>query len=184
MAQWVSHSRGSTLDELIRMEGRGSYIQSICAECSKPQPTLRCEDCFGRELFCQDCVVKLHIRNPLHHIKVFDFLLPFYHRYLTESIALEWDLLRRHNSEVFGLRIQLGHRPGDCCISPKPASGDDFVIIDSHGIHEVGLDYCGCEGATASETQLLRFSLYPVTSMNPKSAANVSCDETISPAFI
>jgi len=70
-----------------------------------------------------------------------------------------------------GLRIQLGHHPGDCCISPKPTSGDDFVIIDSHGIHEVGLDYCGCEGATASKTQLLRFSLYPVTSMNPKSAA-------------
>jgi len=43
--------------------------------------------------------------------------------------------------------------------------------MDSHGIHEVGLDYCGCEGATAPETQLLRSSLYPVTSMNPKSAA-------------
>jgi len=61
MAQWVSHSHGSTLDELIRMEGRGPYIQSICAECSKPQPM---------------------------NIKVFYFLLPFYHRYLTESIAL------------------------------------------------------------------------------------------------
>jgi len=102
MAQWVSHGRASTLDEMICMEGRGSYIRSICAECSKPQPTLRCEDCFGGELFCQDCIVKLHICNPLHSIKVFDFLLPFYHQYLTGSIALEWDLLRRHNSEVFG----------------------------------------------------------------------------------
>ena len=79
MAQWVSHSRASTLDEMIRMEGRGSYIRSICAECSEPQPTLRCEDCFGGELFCQDCMVKRHICNPLHSIKVFNFLLPFYH---------------------------------------------------------------------------------------------------------
>jgi hypothetical protein len=37
------------------------------------------------------------------------------------------------------------------------------VVIDSNGIHEVALDYCGCEGAKSA--------LYPVTSMNPKSAA-------------
>jgi len=35
----------------------------------------------------------------------------------------------------------------------------------------VALDYCSCEGAKSAEVQLLRYSLYPVTSMNPKSAA-------------
>ena len=45
------------------------------------------------------------------------------------------------------------------------------IIIDRNGIHEVALNYCGCEGAKSAEIQLLRSSLYPVTSMNPKSAA-------------
>jgi hypothetical protein len=76
MAQWVSHSRASTLDEMIRMEGRGSYARNVCAECSALQPTLRCEDCFGGELFCPECTVKLHIRNPLHNIKVFPSFIP------------------------------------------------------------------------------------------------------------
>ena len=70
-----------------------------------------------------------------------------------------------------GLRIQLGHRPGVSCVNPKRSSNDDFVVIDRNGIHEVALDYCGCEGAKSAEIQLLRSSLYPVTSMNPKSAA-------------
>jgi hypothetical protein len=70
-----------------------------------------------------------------------------------------------------GLRIQLGHRPGVICVNPKQSSNDDFVVIDCNGIHKVALDYCGCEGAKSAEVQLLRSSLYPVTSMNPKSAA-------------
>jgi len=70
-----------------------------------------------------------------------------------------------------GLRIQLGHRPGITCVNPKRSSNDDFVVIDCNGIHEVALDYCSCEGAKSAEVQLLRSSLYPVTSMNPKSAA-------------
>jgi len=73
MAQWVSHSHASMLDEMIRLEGRGSYIKSVCIECSESQPTLHCKDCFGGELFCEGCLIKLHIRNPLHNIKVFSF---------------------------------------------------------------------------------------------------------------
>jgi hypothetical protein len=77
MAQWVSHSRSSTLDEMIRLDGRGSYVQSLCVDCSKSQPTLRCNDCFGGELFCEECLVNLHVRNPLHNITVFISLVSF-----------------------------------------------------------------------------------------------------------
>jgi hypothetical protein len=100
MAQWVLHSRSLTLDEMIRLEGRGSYAQSICIECFKSQPTLRCEDCFGGELFCEECCVKLHVRNPLHNITVFISGILFNCLYLFGAVALEWYLLRTCQSEV------------------------------------------------------------------------------------
>jgi hypothetical protein len=70
-----------------------------------------------------------------------------------------------------GLRIQLGHPVGETCILPNPAFGDSFVVIDSHGIHEVGLDYCGCGKGGIMIQQLLRYHLYPATVQNPASAA-------------
>ncbi|KAG1890639.1 uncharacterized protein F5891DRAFT_1197915 [Suillus fuscotomentosus] len=35
-----------------------------------------------------------------------------------------------------GFWIQLGHRPGEKCRHPKSAFDDDFIIINTHGIHE------------------------------------------------
>ncbi|KAG1818597.1 uncharacterized protein BJ212DRAFT_1446417 [Suillus subaureus] len=43
-----------------------------------------------------------------------------------------------------GMQIQLGHNPGHWCHNPHPSSGDSFVMIDEHGIHEISLDFCGC----------------------------------------
>ena len=76
------------------------------------------------------------------------------------------------------LHIQLGHRPGVTCVNPKRLSRDDFVqvTLDCNGIHEVGLNYCGCKGAKISEV-LHRFSESPdpvtATRMNPKLAATI-----------
>ena len=49
--------------------------------------------------------------------------------------------------------------------------GDDFVVVDTNGVHSVGLDYCACEKAEDMVTQLLRARWYPATTTNPKSAA-------------
>ena len=64
-------------------------------------------------------------------------------------------------------RIQLGHPIGDPCLLKYPASGDSFVVIDTSGVHEVGLDYCGCKAGVDEATQLLRFRLYPATVHSP-----------------
>jgi hypothetical protein len=45
------------------------------------------------------------------------------------------------------------------------------VIVDSHTIHEVALDFCGCGSAKPKPIQLLRMRLYPATGTNPRSAA-------------
>jgi hypothetical protein len=70
--------------------------------------------------------------------------------------------------------IQLGHVLGEPCPNPAPASGDDFVIITSRTIDEVGLDFCNCTRAQAKSIQLLQLRLYPATGTNPRSAATFS----------
>jgi hypothetical protein len=70
-----------------------------------------------------------------------------------------------------GLRVQLGHPVGQRCVNPRRAYNDEFVVLDTLGIHDVGLDYCGCETAKPEPIQLLRFRWFPATSESPKTAA-------------
>ena len=52
-----------------------------------------------------------------------------------------------------------------------PASANSFTVIDSHGIHEVGMDFCGCGTQGTMTEQLIRRQLYPATVLNPTTAA-------------
>jgi hypothetical protein len=70
-----------------------------------------------------------------------------------------------------GLRVQLGHNPGTPCCRPKAAFGDDFVVIDVHRIHEISLDFCGCEHEVSHFKQLLRARWFPSTITDPRTAA-------------
>lgn len=70
-----------------------------------------------------------------------------------------------------GLRVQLGHRPGEECNSRRAAYDDDFVVIDIHGIHEIKLDYCGCTHAPSCYKQLLCARWFPATMIDPRMAA-------------
>ncbi|KAG1792970.1 uncharacterized protein HD556DRAFT_1432424 [Suillus plorans] len=63
-----------------------------------------------------------------------------------ESVALK----------TLGLRVQLGHTPGECCYNAQPVSCDKFMVIDVHGIHDVAVDFCGCKTAQIHYKQLLR----------------------------
>ncbi|KAJ7801661.1 hypothetical protein B0H14DRAFT_2615098 [Mycena olivaceomarginata] len=50
----------------------------------------------------------------------------------------------RRTLKDMGLRIQLGHwhSSDHVCPLPQAAPGDDFVIVDSTGVHPVHLDFC------------------------------------------
>ena len=50
------------------------------------------------------------------------------------------------------------------------ATGDDFVVIDINGIHDVGLDFCNCETSKPHFIQLLWYGLYPASVDCPKTA--------------
>ncbi|KAJ8581383.1 hypothetical protein M405DRAFT_854827 [Rhizopogon salebrosus TDB-379] len=70
-----------------------------------------------------------------------------------------------------GLRIQLGHNPGQKCLNPRQAFNDEFVVIDTHGIHDVSLDFCDCMTAKGHIHQLLQMAWFPSTTADPKTAA-------------
>ncbi|KAJ7891640.1 hypothetical protein B0H14DRAFT_2560696 [Mycena olivaceomarginata] len=157
--QWARDDREDFLDELLRHDGRGDYIaQALCAAgCQTPNPVYRCSDCLHPCLFCEVCIKAIHERTPLHHIE----------KWNGESFE-------RCTLKSLGVRIQLGHALGVLCPNPEKAWGDDFVIISSHTIDEVGLDYCNCSTAQSKHVQLLRMRLYPATGTNPRSAATFS----------
>ncbi|KAF7975089.1 hypothetical protein HWV62_10489 [Athelia sp. TMB] len=154
-AQWL-RERETFLRELLRLDGRGDYTPAgKCPVCCEEEPTVvRCEDCSGGLLLCSRCSVIRHHNNPTHRIEIWNgsYFLP------TTLKAL-------------GLRIQLGHPAGECCINPIPSPGNEFVIVDNNGIHEVFLDFCGCTRAEKETIQLLRARLYPATIKSPQTAA-------------
>ena len=73
-----------------------------------------------------------------------------------------------------GLRVQLGHPNGEECINLTQCPSDDFVIMHLNGLHEVGINFCGCGKESQLHTvQLLRARLFPATITSPKTAATL-----------
>ncbi|TFK57845.1 hypothetical protein BDN72DRAFT_866439, partial [Pluteus cervinus] len=50
---------------------------------------------------------------------------------------------------------------------------DDFVIVHTNGIHEIGIDFCGCFGAPERFTQVLRYRWFPATTHQPRTAVSL-----------
>ncbi|KAG1786541.1 uncharacterized protein HD556DRAFT_1434721 [Suillus plorans] len=67
------------------------------------------------------CTVANHLRLPTHRVDEVFF--------------------QRMSLKKLGLRIQLGHPVGQHCILPHQAFNDDFILIDTDGIYEIGLDF-------------------------------------------
>ncbi|KAM6504124.1 hypothetical protein JOM56_001067 [Amanita muscaria] len=108
----------------------------------------------GRGDAQQQTLFKAHRLNPLHRIKLWN-------GQFFESTSLK----------ALGLVIQLNHTIDDPCSNPALAFNNEFVIIDSHGIHSVCLQYCNCHRAVSRLVQLLRLRLFPATVVDPKTAA-------------
>ncbi|KAF9501455.1 hypothetical protein BDN71DRAFT_1380248, partial [Pleurotus eryngii] len=114
----------------------------------------QCPQCFDPQLFCQDCIVLLHQALQLHVVEIWNSR--FFQRCSLRSL---------------GLQFQLGHPIGEPCLNPKPANKDEFVVIASHGIISINLDYCACLSAADPSIQLLQSRLFPATTINPQTAA-------------
>ncbi|KAF7349568.1 CxC2 domain-containing protein [Mycena sanguinolenta] len=100
-----------------------------------------------------------HRENPLHRIEKWH-----------NSYFVRTSLAR------LGLRVQLGHRPYERCSAPEPARSG-FITIHTNGIHEMLVDFCGCErsaDAGPPEIQLLHAGWFPATHERPQTCATIS----------
>ena len=159
--------------ELIRLDGRAERrAQLSCSSCLQGEPRYRCRDCLGGSLHCQTCAVKFHNYNPFHYVEVCFSIISTVTLFVPNHSKF-WNgaFFERVTLKSLGCRIQLGHSIGEPCPLPSAAYDDSFVIIDSSGIHDVGLDFCGCGTGGTMVQQLLRFRLYPATVHNPNTAA-------------
>ncbi|KAG1794534.1 uncharacterized protein HD556DRAFT_1431905 [Suillus plorans] len=165
MNEWPSSPPPQTQTQCPAYDFFDDVVADINADICDLQPvkrrqtaaTYRCKDCFGPEMFCQACILQRHQCLPLHRIK--EWTSGFFCCMTLKSL---------------GMRIQLGHNPGHQCHNPRPSSGDTFVVIDVHSIHEITLDFCGCETAQIRFKQLLRARWYPATTTEPRTAATFS----------
>ncbi|KAJ7130028.1 hypothetical protein C8R43DRAFT_896340 [Mycena crocata] len=153
-------NRSEFLEELLRWEGRGDHRQyDVCPGCAAEKAEYRCKACLsGGEMLCKGCMVQRHQVNPLHPFEFWTGVM-----------------FQKKTGKDLGLRIQLGHwhQKERICPLPERAPGDDFVIVDDHGVHEVHLDCCGCGGGS-HVLQLLRAGLLPATSQAPRTASTFS----------
>ncbi|KAJ7040201.1 hypothetical protein C8F04DRAFT_948750, partial [Mycena alexandri] len=150
------------LTKLLELHGRGNEAEgSPCPGCSalsgKP-PQFRCRQCFGRVLYCRDCTVQRHRENPLHRLEFWNGRF-----FVKVSLAM------------LGLRVQMGHAPHSPCAAPERGPAG-FVVLHTNGIHEVAVDFCGCEHAFDAgphEEQLLNAGWFPATHERPRTCATI-----------
>ncbi|OAX31404.1 hypothetical protein K503DRAFT_703761 [Rhizopogon vinicolor AM-OR11-026] len=153
---WVP-KRDTFLREFIRLEGcRDTMWFQACHgiyRC-KNEPVVHCRDCESLQMHCQSCIVSCHCAMPLHNVEVWTG------KYF-QCTALH-DL---------GLQVQLGHPVGHVCCNPSPAFDDEFILLDTNGIHHIALNFYKCESAQAHAIQLLCVCWYPATTTDPHTAA-------------
>ncbi|THU95867.1 hypothetical protein K435DRAFT_819601 [Dendrothele bispora CBS 962.96] len=152
----MSH-RQEYLLEMLRLEGRRGFGDK-CSGCGTENPLYRCadEDCFTSGMKCRNCIVESHSNMPLHWVE-------FWNNKYFETRTLR----------SLGLVLQLGHSTGQQCMLPHRVQ--NFTVIHTNGIHNVHVDFCGCNSILEHRTQLLRSQWYPATPFNPQTAVTFAC---------
>lgn len=129
----------------------------------------RCDDCFGRQLFCLQYFNKRHRTLPFHRAR----------RWTPDPVPCDDDSddseeedPESHFCQVTaaerGFSLQLGHG-GDSCPHSGLASRQEMHIMHTNGIHVIPVVFCRCTQSPFWE-QLLEHDLFPGTDDTPRSA--------------
>ncbi|KAF9496540.1 hypothetical protein BDN71DRAFT_1389239, partial [Pleurotus eryngii] len=109
--------------------------------------------CFDERLFCKASIVEQHGSNPFHQIENWNSL--FFEHCMLQSL---------------GFQLQLGHPIGGTCTNPVRAFRNSFVVITSHGVIPVTLNFCSCMGHSTHNIQLLWARLFSAMFTDPCTA--------------
>ncbi|KAF9496853.1 hypothetical protein BDN71DRAFT_1388529, partial [Pleurotus eryngii] len=114
----------------------------------------QCPQCFDNCLFCCSCIMKCHCNFPFHQVQWWNNM--FFKPCTLQSL---------------GLHIQLGHPLSDTCANPTPIYNNMFIVITSHSIVTVSLNFCNCLRAISCDVQLLHACLFLATTLDSRTAA-------------
>ena len=67
-----------------------------------------------------------------------------------------------------GVAVPIGHPLGEICPLPHTRA---LTVLHTNGIHNVRVNFCGCQLGLDFRTQLLCFAWWPATPLDPRSAA-------------
>ena len=143
-----------------------------CRGCREPttiSPTrYRCCDCLNPPVLCKSCILRSHAHTPFHFVSEWDVRRRFWRRQPLASL---------------GVVLDLGHDGERCTYAsgtPRP-----MCIVSEHGVHELGVRFCGCldkatRATTPDATQLLRHGLWPASWQQPRTAFTINVLKTFS----
>jgi hypothetical protein len=138
----------------------------VCAGCQLDNGSLCCNDCMDSEMYCSGCMVKRHLKLPLHVIKVWFSTLITSHFLIVYKI---WNgcFFSPYTLMQARLIVQLGH-DGKACSNSKLRELP-LTVIDMSGIHQVAYALCGCHriGASESIVQMMCAQWWPATMVCP-----------------
>jgi hypothetical protein len=67
---WAANFRTHYLDEMAWHDGRAGCDQCVGLGCTR-DGLYKCQDCFGCQLFCRECLVQMHSHLPFHRVQVY-----------------------------------------------------------------------------------------------------------------
>ncbi|KAJ3905079.1 hypothetical protein F5879DRAFT_988649 [Lentinula edodes] len=160
LLHWRGNHVDDYLQELLRHEDQGPFANQSCRcgiefRATKNQ-AYRCTECHDWTLYCQNCIVIGHEKNPFHIVEV------------NNGVFFESRQLAS-----LGLVIHLGnHSPLSPCAHAIHHPPKSFTIIGIRNIQTASLKFCACKDSIdVDRRQLLRARLFPATSTNPQTAA-------------
>ncbi|TDL15288.1 hypothetical protein BD410DRAFT_732930, partial [Rickenella mellea] len=161
LVEWT-RQRDEYLDELLRLDGLGSYPSPMsCRSCGQ-EGLCRCLDCFDGPILCKSCMCSKHPLNPLHRVELWT-----------------GDYFEKSSLHALGFVLQLGHRDDDIpCPYPSPSS-EPMTVIDTSGIHTIQVVFCDCPTRCLSRRiQLLRVRWWPATIDRPQTVTTFRALDT------
>jgi len=167
------------LSETMVHEQPSQEPGSSCTHCSSSQDQVfRCLDCFGLAMKCVWCIISTHQLLLLHCLKgeLDHFISILTHIMFQFCSDLEQEVLWSHISQ--GTRIgDLSRSSRGMC--PNAIAGpSEFLALDTNGMHNVDVQFCGCVFAPKRAVQLLRIGWYPTSTKWPKYVAIFSLLKT------
>lgn len=158
------------MDEVARLES-SPLLTCLpqCVICTTPQAKFRCNDCFADSLFCRECLLLLHRREPFHHLQVALFAPRFNGTNADFPQCWAGTHFKQVSLKDLGAIFHLGHNHGIPCTIPSIPI--PLTLFDVTGVHTIHVTYCECGSAgVPPRVQLLRARWFPATWQRPGTA--------------